>query len=69
MTVFMSGRLHGSSSSTPVGGQVFQAAAVSIQLPTSGMIARDSLKIAMSKNIQKKETKNITSEAMNNTMP
>ncbi len=65
----MSGRLHGSSSSTPLGGQVCQAVAVSAQLPTSGMIVRASLKIAMSKNIQKKETKNITSDAMNSTMP
>ncbi|MNT45468.1 hypothetical protein D3C72_1820540 [compost metagenome] len=69
MTVFSSGRPQGSSSSTPLGGQVFQAAAVSIQLPTSGVMARDSVKSAMSKNIQKKATKNITSEAMNRIMP
>lgn len=69
MTVFSSGRCQASSVSTPLGGQVDQAAAVSAQLPTSGMAARASLKTAISKNIQKKAAKNITSEAMNMIMP
>ena len=53
----------------PVGGQVDQALAVSAQVPTSGVSARDSWNRAMSKNIQKKATKNITSDAMNRIMP
>ena len=58
---------HGTS--TPAGGQVDQALAVSAQVPTSGVSARDSWNSAMSKNIQKKATKNITSDAMNRIMP
>ena len=46
-----------------------QALAVSAQAPISGVRARDSANRAMSKNIQKKAAKNITSEAMNRIMP
>ena len=69
MTVFSSGSDQGSRTSMPFGGQVDQAAAVSAQLEISGIWPRASLKTAISKNIQKKAAKNITSEAMNSTMP
>ena len=48
---------------------VDQALAVSAQVPISGVRARDSANRAMSKNIQKKAAKNITSEAMNRIIP
>ena len=57
------------TSSTPLGGQVAQAWATPTVALASGVSARWPWKRDISKKIQNQATKNITSEAMNITMP
>ncbi len=67
--VLISGRCQGATTSTPLGGQAAQAAATPTVLLTSGVRVRWWWNRAISKKIQNQATKNITSEAMNITMP
>ncbi len=65
--VLTSGNCQGSSVSTPFGGQVDQAVLTSSI--ASAAPERWPWNSAISKNIQKKAAKNITSEQMNMIMP
>ena len=63
MIVFRSGRWKGSNTSTPVGGQ-----APPVNVTRATCRASSAYRLA-SKNAQNQATKNITSEAMNRTIP